>query len=356
MQKKGKYFAGFAVAIGGFEKFVVENHKLAYRRVETQLFNRIGYLDDALVHHFGEFCGNRRVFVFNGVFFADDRTECAGKETVHAFDSLGIPRLDRIEGTHEHFVQAKRIRTVFLNDIVRVHHVLQGLAHFGDNLMQLFSRFFIKEFSAFFFDLIDGNFGACVVFVSVGENHSLVEEFLERFVRGNESQVKEHFMPETAVKKVQHGVFRAPDVQVHGHPVFFQFFADKSVFVLGIDVTQIIPAASRPLRHGVCFARTLASVFIDDIYPVRRIGEWGLSAIAGFEILHVRQANRKFRFVESCDFAVFPMDDGEGFSPVTLAAKEPVPDFIVHRCFANLMGFQPANHFGDAFFFGKPVQ
>ena len=40
LQKKGKYFAGFAVAIGGFEKFVVE----------TQLFNRIGYLDDALVH------------------------------------------------------------------------------------------------------------------------------------------------------------------------------------------------------------------------------------------------------------------------------------------------------------------
>ena len=192
VQQLHEGFARFAVALVHLHHFVVEDHQLANRGIEAHVLNVARDLDDALVHDFGEFCGNRRVFVFNGVFFTDDRTECAGKETVHAFDSLGIPRLDRIEGTHENFVQAKRIRAVFLNDIVRVHHVFQGLAHFGDNLMQLFSRFFIKEFSAFFFDLIDGDFGACVVFVSVGENHALVEEFLERFVGRDAAEIEQH--------------------------------------------------------------------------------------------------------------------------------------------------------------------
>ena len=57
--------------------------------------------------------------------------------TVHAFDALGLPRLHGIQRVHEHFVQAKRIRAVFLNDIVRVHHVLQGLAHLGHDLREL---------------------------------------------------------------------------------------------------------------------------------------------------------------------------------------------------------------------------
>ena len=61
LQEKGKYFAGFAVAIGGFEKFVVENHELAYRGVEAHVLDVARDLDDGLVHHL--FDGFRSGFI-----------------------------------------------------------------------------------------------------------------------------------------------------------------------------------------------------------------------------------------------------------------------------------------------------
>ncbi len=212
LQELRKDFRGFAITLVAFRQLVVENHELANRRVEAQFFNRFRHLENALVHGLGEAFGERPILVCDRVFFADDGSVGAREEAIHAFDSLRVPGLDRVERPHEHFVETQRVRSVLLDDIVRVDHVLERLAHLGDDLPQFPARTLFEELSVPFFDLIDGNLGTGRVFVGVGEDHPLVEKPVERFVRGNQPEIEQDLVPETAVEQVQHGVFRAADV------------------------------------------------------------------------------------------------------------------------------------------------
>ena len=76
----------------------------------------------------------------------------------------------------------------------------------------------------------------------------------------NVSKIEQHFLPETRIQQVQHGVLGAADVQIDtsglgtAHPVVFGFFTDKPLIVVRIAKSQVIPARACPLRHYVCFA------------------------------------------------------------------------------------------------------
>ena len=74
-------------------------------------------------------------------------------------------------------------------------------------------------------------------------------------------------MPEAAVEQVEHGVFGTAHVEVHRHPVLFEFLCHKCIAIAGVDVAQVIPARASPLRHGVRLADTLAAVLVRDLEP-----------------------------------------------------------------------------------------
>ena len=54
------------------------------------------------------------------------------------------------------------------------------------------------------------------VTIRIGEDHALVEEFLEGLFRADVARVIEHLEPEARVEKVQDRVFGAADVEVDG--------------------------------------------------------------------------------------------------------------------------------------------
>jgi hypothetical protein len=131
-------FAGFAVALVHLHHFVVEDHQLANRGVEAHVLDVTRDLDNGLVHHL--FDGFRSGFVNvnrSCIVVANNGTPGATEEAVHAFDTLGLPRLHGVQRAHEHFVQAKTVGTVVANNVIGVHDVLEGLTHLSHDLLEL---------------------------------------------------------------------------------------------------------------------------------------------------------------------------------------------------------------------------
>ena len=106
-------------------------------------------------------------------------------------------------------------------------------------------------------------------------------------------------------------MFGTAHVEVHRHPVLFEFLSDEGVAVAGVDVAQVIPAAACPLRHGVRLADTLAAVLVRDLEPFGGVCERRLTAVTRLVVLEFRQQHRKFGIIDGRDFAVFPVDNRE---------------------------------------------
>ena len=93
----------------------------------------------------------------------------------------------------------------------------------------------------------------------VAEDHALVHQLLERLLRRHDADVVQHLVPEPRIQQVQHRMLGAADVQVDRQPFLLHLLRiDSSLVVVRIDEAQVVPAASRPLRHRVRLAACLA--------------------------------------------------------------------------------------------------
>ena len=106
-------------------------------------------------------------------------------------------------------------------------------------------------------------------------------------------------------------MFGTTHVEVDRHPVLFQFLSEEGIAIASVDVAEVIPARTSPLRHGVRFADTLAAVLIDDLEPFGSVRERRLTAVTRLVVLEFRQEHRKFSVVHRRDFAIFPVDNRE---------------------------------------------
>ena len=52
----------------------------------------------------------------------------------------------------------------------------------------------------------------------------MVDQFLERFFRRYDAEIVQHFMPEAGIEQMEHGMFRAADIQIDRQPFFLQLF------------------------------------------------------------------------------------------------------------------------------------
>ena len=150
------------------------------------------------------------------------KTPDFGEETMHPFHALHGPGFVLIEGTHKHFVEAQSIGAVIGNDVIGVDDISERLGHFLSVLAhdEAGGKVALKGFAGF-----------------------------------NVAEVVENLVPEAGIEKVQHGVLFSADVEVDKAiavtPVVFGFWAQEMLFVVGIAITQVIPARSGPLGHGV---------------------------------------------------------------------------------------------------------
>ena len=96
---------------------------------------------------------------------------------------------------------------------------------------------------------------------------------------------------------MQHGVFRAADVQVDRHPGFFFFRIDEALVVFGIDKSQVVPTRPGPLRHGV----DLTSILLAIDHRIQPLfgcfAQWRFRLAVRFVVVDVWQVDRQVRFI-----------------------------------------------------------
>ena len=152
-------------------------------------------------------------------------------------------------------------------------------------------------------------------------------------------------MPEAGVEQVQHRVLDAADVEVDAAwivltvrlragagPVALVFQVDELFSVVRVDVAQLVPGGTCPVRHdvGVTAVLLLAIAEIElDIDPVSGLVQWSLWLGVGIVrvegdrlvVLDLWQLDRKHGLGQRVGVTVLVIDDGEGLAPVALAGE-----------------------------------
>src|SRR3982751_3983549 len=109
------------------------------------------------------------------------------------------------------------------------------------------------------------------------------------------------------------------DVQIYAarfiaaHPVLLRRFTNEALVLPWIAKSQVIPARTCPLRHGV----RLAHRFVGVTDPLLCLRQRRFSGADRFVILENRRNDWQFFFLQCAMFAVFP-NNGKGFAPVSL--------------------------------------
>ena len=76
---------------------------------------------------------------------------------------------------------------------------------------------------------------------------------------------------------------------------------------------------------------------------------------AGFIFFHFRELQGKCVIFQQGNLSILPAYYREGFTPISLAAKEPVSNFVIDGPRTQLVLLQPFYGGCDSLFFGLPV-
>ena len=122
-ERDNELFQNLFLAAFKVEEFVYANHECADRCIIRELFNITCHLLNQFMKALQFFFRCR--FVCHQIFVraaVEQRPEFADK-TVYTVDSVCIPRFRLFYRTEEHFVHTKCIRTVFLNNHIRIDYI-----------------------------------------------------------------------------------------------------------------------------------------------------------------------------------------------------------------------------------------
>ena len=126
---------------------------------------------------------------------------------------------------------------------------------------------------------------------------------------------------------------------------------------MGVKVAQVVPAASRPLRHCVCLAfGSGTALWTLAVYPRVNSSKRTFACACWLVGLNVRQFKRKLFFWNRNGSAVWTVNKRDWFAPVPLAAKYPVTKLVVYGFLANALLGKPFNHLVDCILLVKTVK
>ena len=353
----------------GRGEFVDRNHEGADHGVECVSVEVVSHFRNGLVDDskglLRSFFGHRTVGEGLGV-----QALRLAQEVVDPADALGVPGFVLGEWPQEHFVTAQGVGAVALDQIVRRLHVVLRLGHlldlvaaevgtvvFQDELCLGVFRppgaepfevqlVVVHEVDVHMEPLGGVGFALAGRHKGVGaldavheagpsQDHPLVDHAFERFIEADVSPVVQEFGPKTCVQQVPGGVLGPADVQVHLAPVIAFVAGAKLRLVVGVHVTQEVPAASRPTGHRV----GLHGVALEH-RPVLLCGaRQRRFAVFGGQV-RVHFGERHGGVGDALGHALLVLD-GEGFTPVSLTAEDRVSDAVVDGPRAHALFFHP---------------
>ena len=199
------------------------------------------------------------------------------QEAVTTINSVGVPWFTLFHRTEEHLVKTQRVGPVILNNEVGINHVVHTLRHllygptanilivfehklsilifgspcaegvniehiamnnvhihvYGRNLVLVFHSQRHEERR-----LLSIAFGSLHTINKVASalNHTLVNQFLERFVVHSHAHIEEEFVPEAAINKVTGGVFCSTHIEIYVLPVANGLLTHQCIVVVRVHI------------------------------------------------------------------------------------------------------------------------
>ena len=152
-------------------------------------------------------------------------------------------------------------------------------------------------------------------------------------------------------------MFRAADVEVDGEPLLEKLGVCEALVVSRVDIAEIVPAASCPLRHRVRLADALlARLRVDDVHPLGRLCKRWLAGAGRLVVGKLGERERQVVLVDERLRAVLPVDHRERLAPVALAREEPVAQLVLRLRLADALFLKPLDHRRTRVLDGEPVQ
>ena len=221
----------------------------------------------------------------------------AVQEAVAARNGRGLPRGSLLKVAHEHLVQTHGVGTVLIHHLVGVDDVAKALGHLHDGMA--------RHLAVLLFQCLLGGLLAAVLLEQLllllsgqvdeavgvqAKDHAVGSTLLVGLCRGHHTDIVQELMPEAAVQQVQGGVLHAAVIPIHGAPVLQGLLAGDSIVVVGIAVTQEIPAGTGPLGHSVGLALgggTAAGA--GGVDPLGVAGQRAFAVLARLKVLDLGQ-------------------------------------------------------------------
>ena len=82
-------------------------------------------------------------------------------------------------------------------------------------------------------------------------------------------------MPKPGIKQVQYGVFSSSHITIYCIPPMSNIRINQYFIIFWIHKSEVIPTASSPLRHSVCFSFALQIISQFNIYKAVNCCKWG---------------------------------------------------------------------------------
>ena len=193
------------------------------------------------------------------------------------------------------------------------------------------------------------------------------------------TEVEEHLVPETCVQQVQHGMLHTTDVEVHttriiravlvrlrAGPVAFILQVTELFRIRRIDVAQLVPGGTCPLRHDVGIAGVLLLTVAEiqrHVHPIGGLRQRGrglgvsILRVEGDRVvvLHIRQLHRQHRLRQRVGHTVIVVHDRERLTPVALTREEPVAQLVLNTLLTSTFADQPGNSLLNTFVLAQTI-
>ncbi|EWS65361.1 hypothetical protein Y695_01389 [Hydrogenophaga sp. T4] len=327
---------------------------------------RLGRLGQRLLAH----VGRQRTQARRGTELVAKAPDAA-QEAVAAFHRRVVPLQCGFWRRGEHGVQARGVGAVLLDQVLRIDAVVLGLGHgahalvvdggahrqIAHGLDQLGADHLAGLVQHMLHVLrpeivLAALLGAARV--DVVEHHALGQQLAEGLVHFHQAEVAHDLGPEACVQQVQDGMFDAADVLVHRHPVV-RALGHHLLAVGGVAIAHEVPGRIHEGVHGVGLAtRGFTADGASDTSVEAFVFVQRVARAVGDAVL--RQHHRQV-FLGHRHRAVFgAVDDGDGRTPVALAADAPVAQAEGGLLLAQALGGQQLGDLVHGGFLGQTIQ